>query len=283
MRRVAACCREGWRAIGPTGERRNYARTIVARTLLPCRQIWVAGRADPRKSIAHPILSDAQQKFRTANKTAAKDRVRSQGPGLVGPASFAPVRPAAGSQCARGPKRKRRALRSGAEGSAGQSASPAPLRFSQPSLMHADTQKGRNRRRLLPNRASELEHRTGHSMHYAACQMRRQRIVVALIEGEVTEIVILDDVLVKEAVQSTPFGNSQSFEIAVRALYRLSECSHDILLMSALKRQEDRQTGVLVPGHRIARTGDHEVAVGGTILSNCSAAKEDKMVGPRRP
>ena len=104
-------------------ERQNYARTIVARTLLPCPQIWVAGRADARKSIAHPIMSDAKQKFRTANKTVAKDRVRSQGPGLVGPASFAPVRPAAGSQCARGPKRKRRALRSGAEGSAGQSAS----------------------------------------------------------------------------------------------------------------------------------------------------------------
>ena len=120
-------------------------------------------------------------------------------------------------------------------------------------------------------------------MHYAACQMRRQRIVVALIEGEVTEIVILDDVLVKEAVQSTPFSNSQSFEIAVRARYRLSECSHDILLMSALKRQEDRQTGVQVPGHRIARTGDHEVALGETILSDCSAAKGGKMVGPRRP
>ena len=283
MRRVTACCREGWRAIGPMGERQNYARTIVARALLPCRQICVADRADARESIVHPIMSDAPNKLRTANKAAAKDRVRSQGPGLVGPASFAPVRPAAGSQCARGPKRKRRALRSGAEGSAGQSASPAPLRFSQPSLMHADTQKGRNRRRLLPNRASELEHRTGHSMHYAACQMRRQRIVVALIEGEVTEIVILDDVLVKEAVQSTPFGNSQSCEIAVRALYRLSECSHDILLRSALKRQEDRQTGVQVPGHRIARTGDHEVALGETILSNCSAAKGGKMVGPRRP
>lgn len=265
------------------GERQNYARTIVARALLPCRQICVADRADARESIVHPIMSDAPNKLRTANKAAAKDRVRSQGPGLVGPASFAPVRPAAGSQCARGPKRKRRALRSGAEGSAGQSASPAPLRISQPSLLHADTQKGRNRRRLLPNRASELEHRTGHSMHYAACQMRRQRIVVALIEGEVTEIVILDDVLVKEAVQSTPFGNSQSCEIAVRALYRLSECSHDILLMSALKRQEDRQTGVQVPGHRIARTGDHEVALGETILSNCSAAKGGKMVGPRRP
>jgi hypothetical protein len=53
--------------------------------------------------------------------------------------------------------------------------------------------------------------------------------------------------------------------------------------MSALKRQEDRQTGVQVPGHRIARTGDHEVALGETILSNCSAAKGGKMVGPRRP
>ena len=149
--------------------------------------------------------------------------------------------------------------------------------------MHADTQKGRNRRRLLPNRASELEHHAWHSMHYAVCQMHRQRIVVALIEGEVTKVVILDDMLVKEAVQSTPFSNSQSFEIAVRARYRLSECSHDVLLMSALKRQEDRQTGVQVPGHRIARTGDHEVALGETILSNCSAAKGGKMVGPRRP
>jgi hypothetical protein len=120
-------------------------------------------------------------------------------------------------------------------------------------------------------------------MHYAVCQMRRQRIVVALIEGEVTKVVILDDMLVKEAVQSTPFSNSQSFEIAVRARYRLSEFSHDVLLMSALKRQEDRQTGVQVPGHRIARTGDHEVALGETILSNCSAANGGKMVGPRRP
>lgn len=117
-------------------------------------------------------------------------------------------------------------------------------------------------------------------MHYAACQMRRQRIVVALIEGEVTKVVILDDMLVKEAVQSTPFSNSQSFEIAVRTRYRLSECSHDILLMSALKRQEDRQTGVQVPGHRIARTGDHEVAVGEQFCRTAAQRKKTKWWGP---
>ena len=43
------------------GERQNYARTIVARALLPCRQICVAARADAPESIAHPTMSAPQQ------------------------------------------------------------------------------------------------------------------------------------------------------------------------------------------------------------------------------
>ncbi|KZZ04673.1 hypothetical protein A3748_06410 [Erythrobacter sp. HI0077] len=59
------------------GERQNYARTIVARALLPCRQICVADRADARESIVHPIMSDAPNKLRTRSFAAALFAVRS--------------------------------------------------------------------------------------------------------------------------------------------------------------------------------------------------------------
>jgi len=93
---------------------------------------------------AHPIMSDAPNKLRTANKGAAKDRVRSQGPGLVGPASFAPVRPATGSQCARGPKTKtpRPQERCWRQRGTERVPSPAPLFHSFPSCMRTRKKAG---------------------------------------------------------------------------------------------------------------------------------------------
>ena len=56
-----------------------------------------------------------------------------------------------------------------------------------------------------------------HSVHHTAGQMCWQGIVVTFIQSEISKVVILDDVLVEEAVQGPLFGSGECFEVAVRA------------------------------------------------------------------
>ncbi len=87
----------------------------------------------------------------------------------------------------RGPDQIRRARRSAAAGGAGPSASPAPLltTLSSSSSEHkkgAGTVTGSR-----PIGRSELvEHCAVHRVHNPAGQMRRQGVVVTLVQGEVS-------------------------------------------------------------------------------------------------
>ena len=62
---------------------------------------------------------------------------------------------------------------------------------------------------------SELvEHSAVNRVDHPRCEMRWQDVVVTLVEGEVPEFVILDNVLIEEAVQRSLLGSFQSLEIA---------------------------------------------------------------------
>jgi len=47
-----------------------------------------------------------------------------------------------------------------------------------------------------------------HRMHDARCKVCRKRVVVTLIQSEVSEIPVLHDVLIEEAVQCPALCNS---------------------------------------------------------------------------
>lgn len=51
-----------------------------------------------------------------------------------------------------------------------------------------------------------VEHSPMNRVDYACSQVRRQGVVVTFVERDVTDLVILDDVLIEEAVQGAPFG-----------------------------------------------------------------------------
>jgi hypothetical protein len=113
--------------------------------LRPRVQHWLVERTS-RSSYLN--IADRQPHPREAT---AKDRVRGQGPGTVGPASPAPVRPGAGRECARGPAtrtprpQERRRRRRGTE----RVASPAPLFRRE--RVPCEHRNGQDRCRLLPS------------------------------------------------------------------------------------------------------------------------------------
>jgi hypothetical protein len=59
-----------------------------------------------------------------------------------------------------------------------------------------------------------VEHAAVDRVDHPRCEMRRQYVVVTLVEGKVPEFVILDNVLIEEAVQRSLLGCFQSLEIA---------------------------------------------------------------------
>lgn len=76
--------------------------------------------------------------------------------------------------------------------------------------------------------ASELvEHGPMNRVDYPGGKVRWQGVVVTFVERDVTELIILDNVLIEEAVQGTPFGGFQGFEIAARRQGACVELSHD--------------------------------------------------------
>ena len=59
-----------------------------------------------------------------------------------------------------------------------------------------------------------VEHAAVDRVDHSRCKMRRQYVVVTFVEGKVPEFVILDNVLIEEAVQRSLLGSFQSLEIA---------------------------------------------------------------------
>ncbi|ABC65028.1 hypothetical protein ELI_14680 [Erythrobacter litoralis HTCC2594] len=51
---------------------------------------------------------------------------------------------------------------------------------------------------------------------HTRCEMRWQCVIVTLVESEISKLIILDDMLIEEAVQRPLFCGFQSFEIAAR-------------------------------------------------------------------
>jgi hypothetical protein len=63
---------------------------------------------------------------------------------------------------------------------------------------------------------SELvEHSPMHRMDHPSCEVRRQGVIVALVEREVPQFIVFNDVLVEEAAQRAPFGGGESVEVAL--------------------------------------------------------------------
>ena len=87
-----------------------------------------------------------------------------------------------------------------------------------------------------------------HRMHHTAGQMCWQGVVVTFVESEVSKVVILDDVLVEETVQGTPFGSGECFEVAVRVRFKIAKCSHDFLLISFGETTGGRRMGAVPAG-----------------------------------
>ena len=203
-----------------------------------------------------------QTRNRTPGEALAKDRVRGQGPGPVGPASHAPVRPGADRECARGPEHKRRARRSAAGRGAGPSASQ-PRSACRPCSNPCEHKKRAGTGAgSCPRKALELvEHRPMHGVHHVARQVPWQRVVVALVEREVTQPVVLDDVLVEEAMQCPPFGDRERLEVPIRVR---GELSHNVLLKFVVRRQEEgggacgRRVRDRPRGHRVSGGGGND-------------------------
>ncbi|NCQ22715.1 MAG: hypothetical protein GW801_15205 [Sphingomonadales bacterium] len=63
--------------------------------------------------------------------------------------------------------------------------------------------------------ASEfVEHAAVDRVDHPRCEMRWQYVVVTLVEGKIPEFIILDNVLIEEAVQRSLLGSFQSLEVA---------------------------------------------------------------------
>tara|TARA_B100000949_G_scaffold24442_1_gene18676 strand:+ start:660 stop:917 length:258 start_codon:yes stop_codon:yes gene_type:complete len=59
-----------------------------------------------------------------------------------------------------------------------------------------------------------VEHAAVDRVDHPRCEMRWQDVVVTFVEGKVPEFIILDNVLIEEAVQRSLLGCFQSLEIA---------------------------------------------------------------------
>src|SRR3546814_11472518 len=72
-----------------------------------------------------------------------------------------------------------------------------------------------NHSRLPPFSASEfIQHRSVNGVDDTCCQVCWQSAVVAFIEGDISELFVLHDVLIEVAVQCTALGEFQGLEIA---------------------------------------------------------------------
>src|SRR5690606_26315746 len=93
--------------------------------------------------------------------------------------------------------------------------SPAPLSPTPPSGEHEKRAGTAGAVPALSSPSELVEHAPVHSVDHPGREVRRQGVVVALVEGEVAELVVLDDVLVEEAVQRAPFGGGKSLQLAL--------------------------------------------------------------------
>ena len=59
-------------------------------------------------------------------------------------------------------------------------------------------------------------------MNYARCKVCRKCVVVALVQGKVSEFSVLNDVLIEEAVQCPTLCNIQCVKVAIRVRIVLS-------------------------------------------------------------
>lgn len=109
-------------------------------------------------------------------------------------------------------------------------------------------------------------------MHHARCKVRRKYIAITLIQGKISKALVLDNVLIEEAVQRPTFCHSQCGKVAIRSRSALKLRSQNFLLMSAVDGRS-RTDGRAAGGSGIARTGDRAAALGVTILPDRSVAK----------
>jgi hypothetical protein len=68
----------------------------------------------------------------------------------------------------------------------------------------------------LPLVSELVEHAAVDRVDHPRCKMRWQGVVVTLVESDVSKLIILDNMLIKEAVQSPFLGGFKSLEVAAR-------------------------------------------------------------------
>ena len=158
---------------------------------------------------------------------------------------------------------------------AGQSASPAPLDISRRPVGQADIRRnagffwidiltlalsyGNTRKGqepllapALPNVSEFVEHSAMDGMNDPDRKMRGQRVVVAFVDRAISEFVILDNMLVEEAVQGPLLSCFQSLEIIARRQCAFREIGHDNPPEICRETTGGWPMGPGRPGHRIA-------------------------------
>ena len=101
--------------------------------------------------------------------------------------------------------------------------SPAPHSPAPPSGEHEKRAGTADAVPALSSPSELVEHAPLHRVDHPGREVRRQGVVVAFVEREVAQLVVLDDMLVEEAVQRAPFGCGESLEVALRVRCKLSD------------------------------------------------------------
>ena len=172
----------------------------------------------------------------TCERGSGQGRVGSKASGTCRVPKLPAARPGAGSQVRAGPKNKlRRTLRSASQDArdrvrpqprstyraaphCGGRPSEQPTEPVSCASMDYPANKKKGQEPLPVPALSEVsklvEHAAVDRVDHPRCEMCWQDVVVTLVEGKVPEFVILDNVLIEEAVQRSLLGCLQSLEIA---------------------------------------------------------------------
>jgi hypothetical protein len=114
-----------------------------------------------------------------------------------------------------------------------------------------------------------VEHAAVDRVDHPRCEMCWQDVVVTLVEGKVPEFVILNNVLIEEAVQRSLLGCFQSLEIAPGRKCAMHRTSHNNPPDFCRETTGGARDGLVHPGSGIARMGDRNGGGGGNDFVRC--------------